>query len=93
MSKDFVNTLYNKTINLYKKTINGNISNKNNWIVNISNKDLSDDERNVLLLGLNFSISQGCILKIDIYANIEKGIKLYDGFIYISIWLSNKPFN
>ena len=75
MSKNFVDTLYNKTINLYKKAINGNISNKNNGIVNLSNKNLSDNERKVLLLGLNFSISQGCIDKIDILANTGKGIK------------------
>ena len=63
-----MDTVYNKTINLYKKTIYGNISNKNNWISNnLSNKNLSDDERKVLpLLGLNFSVSQSCILKIDI---------------------------
>ena len=38
--------------------INGNIRNKDNWVVNLSNKNLSEDERKVLLLGLNFSVSQ-----------------------------------
>ena len=61
--------------NWYEKTIDGNIGDKDNWVVNLSNKNLSKVERKVLLLGLNFLVSQGGILKIDILANIEKGIR------------------
>ena len=61
--------------NSNKKTIDGNIRNKDNWVVNLSNKNLSEDERKVLLLGLNFSVSQSYIPKTEILANIEKGIK------------------
>ena len=66
---------YDKTKNSNKKTINGNIRNKNNWVVKLSNKNLSEDERKVLLLGLNFSVSQGYVSKTEILANIEKDIK------------------
>ena len=66
---------YDKTKNSNKKTINGNIRNKDNWVVNLSNKNLSEDERKVLLLGLNFLVSQSCIPKTELLANIEKGIK------------------
>ena len=55
--------------------INGNMRNKDNWVVNLSNKNLSEDERKVLLLGLNFAVSQDYIPKTEILANIEKGIK------------------
>ena len=55
--------------------INGNIRNKDNWVFNLSNKNLSEDEKKVLLLGLNFSVSQNYIPKTEILANIEKGIK------------------
>ena len=61
--------------NSNKKMINGNIRNKGNWVVDLSNKNLSEDERKVLLLGLNFSVSQDYIPKTEILANIEKGIK------------------
>ena len=66
---------YDEMKNSNKKMINGNIRNKNNWVVNLSNKNLSEDERKVLLLGLNFSVSQDYIPKTEILANIEKGIK------------------
>ena len=49
--------------------------NKDNWVVNLSNKNLSEDERKVLSLGLNFAVSQDYIPKTEILANIEKGIK------------------
>ena len=55
--------------------INSNIKNKDNWVVNLSNKNLSEDESKVLLLGLNFLVSQDYIPKTEILANIEKGIK------------------
>ena len=58
-----------------KKIINGNMRNKDNWVVNLSNKNLSEDERKVLSLGLNFAVSQDYIPKTEILANIEKGIK------------------
>ena len=61
--------------NLNKKMINSNIKNKDNWVVNLSNKNLSEDESKVLLLGLNFLVSQDYIPKTEILANIEKGIK------------------
>ena len=38
-------------------------------------KNLSEDERKVLLLGLNFAVLQDYIPKTEILANIEKGIK------------------
>ena len=60
-----------KTKNSNKKTINGNIRNKDNWVINLSNKNLSEDETK----GLNFSVSQSYIPKTDLLANIEKGIK------------------
>ena len=66
---------YDKMKNSNKKTINENRRNKDNWVINVSNKNLSKDERKVLLLGLNFSVSQSYIPKADILANIEKGIK------------------
>ena len=66
---------YDKTKNSNKKTINGNIRNKNNCVVNLSNKNLSEDEKKVLLLGLNFLVSQSYIPKTEILANIEKDIK------------------
>ena len=66
---------YDKTKNPNKKTINGNLRNKDNWVVNLSNKNLSEDERKVLLLRLNFSVSQGYVPKTEILANIEKSIK------------------
>ena len=55
--------------------INGNMRNKDNWVVKLSNKNLSEDERKVLSLGLNFAVSQDYIPKTEILANIEKGIK------------------
>ena len=36
--------------------INSNIRNKDNWVVNLSNKNLSEDERKMLLLGLNLNL-------------------------------------
>ena len=36
-----------------------NIGDKDNWVVNLSYKNLSKDERKVLLLGFNFLVSQG----------------------------------
>ena len=66
---------YDEMKNSNKKMINGNIRNKDNWVVNLSNKNLLEDERKVLLLGLNFSVSQDYIPKTEILANIEKGIK------------------
>ena len=66
---------YDKTKNSNKKMINGNIRDKDNWVVNLSNKNLSEDEREVLLLGLNFLVSQDYIPKTEILANIEKGLK------------------
>ena len=66
---------YHKTKNSNKKTIDGNIRNKDNWVVNLSNKNLLEDERKVLLLGLNISVLQNYIPKTKILANIEKGIK------------------
>ena len=66
---------YDEMKNSNKKMINGNIRNKDNWVVNLSNKNLSEDERKVLLLGLNFSVSQDYIPKTEILANIEIGRK------------------
>ena len=63
---------YDKNKNSNKKTINGNIRNKDNWVINLSNKNLSEDERKVLLLGLNCLVLQSYITKTEILANIEK---------------------
>ena len=73
--KEHLKQKYDKRKNSNKKTINENRRNKDNWVINLSNKNLSKDERKVLLLGLNFSVSQSYIPKADILANIEKGIK------------------
>ena len=40
---------YDKTKNSIKKMIIGNIRDKDNLVVNLSNKNLSEDERKVLL--------------------------------------------
>ena len=40
---------YDKTTKLYEKAINDIISNKNNWLVKLSNKNLLKDKRKVLL--------------------------------------------
>ena len=66
---------YDEMKNSNKKMINGNTRNKDNWVVNLSNKNLSEDERKVLLLGFNFLVSKDYIPKTEILANIEKGIK------------------
>ena len=56
---------YDKKKNSNKKTINANIRNKDNWVINLSNNNLSENERKVLLLGLNFSVSQSYIPKVQ----------------------------
>ena len=66
MKESFKNKKYDKTTKLSEEVDNRKISNKDNWVVNLSNKNLLKDKRKVLLLGFNFAVLHGEIPKIDV---------------------------
>ena len=52
-----------------------NVTNKNKWVINMSSKQLSQIETDLLAKGLNFSITSKTLPNKDIIATIQDAVK------------------